>query len=84
MPKHEQNESYGLPEDNFEGDEVCVGCRKRLGPDGTGPCGVYMPEGMAFRLQVGHCPVVNRYASWRDDKPITKATKKRIGQQKQR
>lgn len=81
MAKHEQNESYGIAEDNFEGECVCIDCPKRKG---TQLCSVYHPEGMDFRIGAGHCPVVRRYASWHKDKPIVKVTKKRIGQQKQR
>ena len=81
MAKYEQNESYGIAEDNFEGDIVCEGCPKR---NTRGDCTVYPFEGMTFRTKSGYCPVVQRYASWHKDKPIVKATKKRIGQQKQR
>lgn len=74
-------ESYKLEKDDFEGADVCAGCRKRIG---SGPCLVYGEGGQKFRKTVGYCPAVNRYASWRKDKPVEVKNRKRVGQQKQR
>ena len=75
-------ESYKIEKDNFEGDIVCENCPK-LG-DKVKLCTVYSLDGMTFRGKAGYCPVVNRWANWREDKPVIIKGKKRIGQQKQR
>ena len=74
-------ESYKIEKDEFTGDVVCKDCKKL---DALGRCTVYDTSGMKFRSIEGHCPVVRRWADWREDKPAVTRTKKRIGQPKQR
>ena len=59
--------------------DLCYGCEK-LNEDMI--CGVYGVIGMRYRTRTGMCPVTDRYADWRDDKPKVKIQKVRIGQQK--
>lgn len=79
--KNPELESYGLPEDNFSGDNVCLSCHKL---DTDGNCKSYDLSGMARWRKMGHCPLVSRWADWREDKPVEKGSKVRVGQQKQR
>lgn len=58
---------------------LCYDCA-RLNKDKI--CSVYGLVGMNYRHRQGMCPVVDRYADWREDKPRTATTKIRIGQQK--
>lgn len=74
-----KGESHNIVKDNFKGDQVCVDCPK-TGEDNT--CTVYGSSGMHFRQMVGHCPVMNRWAEWRGDKPIIVKKKARVGQGK--
>ena len=59
---------------------ICIGCEKLV----DGICSVYNPEGMTYRNLMGYCPVVDKYADWREDKPKEVKTKVRVGQQKQK
>lgn len=73
---------YVIVKDDFDGENVCEACPK-LKTEGV--CSVYTPEGMTFRTRMGHCPVSDRWANWREDKPIyDKSGKKRVGQGKTR
>ena len=74
-----QGKSYPVAEDDFRGSNICRGCLKRFG---NGPCTVYNQEGTATRRQAGYCPVVNRYADWRTDKPVRENKKVHVGQGK--
>lgn len=56
-------------------DHICFECEK-LKDTNKRPCSVYGWGGMSFRDRMGHCPVVDRYANWREDKP--KEIKKKI------
>jgi len=60
---------------------VCYGCPRH---DNTFQCTSYTPEGMDFRIRMGYCPLTDRWAEWRTDRPKTKLVKSRVGQQKQR
>lgn len=59
---------------------ICTDCAKVV--DGT--CSAYSKEGMAYRNRMGYCPVVEKYADWRDDQPKAEVKKVLIGQQKQK
>ena len=74
-----KGKSYNVGVDNFTGGRVCRECPKI---NNVGLCSVYPPDGMIFRATIGHCPVVNRWADWRTDKPTVNTTKARIGQGK--
>lgn len=79
-----KDQSYKLPKDDFEGDNVCEDCPKLDYSKNMLLCTVYPSVGMAYRQRVGHCPVVGRWANWRTDKPKPVLTlKQRLGQQKQ-
>lgn len=75
-----KDQSYGLPEDNFKGDYVCEDCRKL---DENEHCTAYTRAGQARWERMGHCPLVNRWAEWREDKPKPVLVRRRVGQQKQ-
>jgi len=77
--------SYDVPEDNFDGDNVCDDCPKLDYTQNMLLCTVYSPSGMAYRQRVGQCPVVGRWATWRTDKPKPVVSlRQRLGQQKQK
>jgi len=61
--------------------DFCYDCEKL---DKDKICGVYGVVGMNYRTRMGMCPVVDRYADWREDKPKVKVQKVRVGQQKNR
>ena len=59
-------------------DHLCFECEK-LNEEGM--CGVYGWGGMSYRTRMGYCPIVEKYADWRDDKPKEikkKVTKKKV------
>lgn len=66
----------------MEKENICVGCPKAVNIDGK--CSVYSVEGMAYRNRMGYCPVSERWADWREDKPKETIKKVRVGQQKQK
>ena len=79
-------ESYGIPEDDFSGDDVCDGCPKleQYKSFLSCSCGSYSKEGQTMRQKAGYCPLSSRYADWRTDKPVKVVDRYRVGQQKQK
>lgn len=61
-------------------DHLCFECDKLNEHE---MCAVYGWGGMSFRNRMGYCPVAEKYADWREDKPKEIKKKVRIGQQKQ-
>lgn len=74
-----KDQSYGLREDNFKGDNVCKNCYKL---NDKGNCTAYRPEGMVRWQKMGNCPLSGRWADWREDKPKEIIKKRRVGQGK--
>jgi len=66
----------------FKGDNVCHECPRLRSNSKNEDCSVYTPPGKKFRQDVGHCPVVGRWADWREDKPVITEKKARVGQGK--
>ena len=64
-------------------ENICVDCPKIINIE-EGVCSVYSIEGMAYRNRMGYCPVVDKYATWRDDQPKVEVKKVLVGQQKQK
>lgn len=61
-------------------ENICVGCEKLV----NDVCSTYSVDGRKYRNRMGYCPVVDKYAEWREDKPKEITKKIRQGQQKQR
>ena len=62
-------------------EHLCHGCDK-LNDEFI--CVAYGVIGMEYRNRIGQCPLDDRWADWRTDKPKIETQKVRIGQQKGR